>query len=198
MKFSGANPKITARHLSLLAVIYVRQSTVRQVVKHKGSALFQRSFVELARHYGWPDDLIVVNDQDLGFSGGDVAGRAGYKSLRQLIFEGRVGAVFCAEESRLDRNFSAFTQLIALCAACNTLIIDEMGVYDPNNDNDWTFLGHTGVSNEGERRRMVQRSIAVTRTMVEARELRLMPPTGYVYDDNNNLVIDPDEKEDVR
>jgi DNA invertase Pin-like site-specific DNA recombinase/DNA-binding transcriptional regulator YdaS (Cro superfamily) len=193
VEFRGANPKITPRHLSLLAVIYVRQSTERQVIENRGSALYQRKFVELARHYGWPDDLIVINDQDLGVSGRSTAGREGYKQLRQQIFEGQVGAVFCAEESRLDRDFSSFAQLVKLSAACNTLIIDEKGVYDPNNDNDWTFLGFTGVLNEAERRRMVQRSIAATRTLAEKRELRLMPPTGYVYD-NGRLIIDPDEK----
>lgn len=194
MKFTAGKDKITDKHLRLLAVIYIRQSSKRQVEENKGSATYQRSFIELARRHGWQDDLIQVNDIDLGVSGRSVAGREGYKLLRQQIFEERVGAVLCSEESRLGRNFSDFVQLIKLCAVYNTLIIDEKGVYDPNNSNDLVTLGIVGLFSDAESMRNADRSAAIKRELAEAGQLLLPPPTGYVYDEEDKLVFDPDEK----
>jgi DNA invertase Pin-like site-specific DNA recombinase len=194
VKFRATNPKITDSHMARVAVIYIRQSTVRQVVEHKASGTFQRSLADLARQYGWPDELIVVVDQDQGRSGTSTIGREGFKWLRLQIFEERVGAIICWDASRIGRDNAALAQLIKLCAATNTLIIDEKGVYDPNNDNDRIFLGLINILVDAEGRRFADRSVATRRTNAAAGVLRLMPPTGYVYDDNNKLIIDPDKK----
>src|SRR5947209_10621657 len=108
MSFNSVNPKITGSHLSRLAIIYVRQSSERQVKENTASAAYQRSFAELARSYGWAEDLIVINDMDLGITGTDIVEREGFKLMRRQIFEERVGAVFCSEFSRVARDFSAF------------------------------------------------------------------------------------------
>ena len=60
--------KITAGHLALLAIIYVRQSSARQVRENVESTQLQYRLVELARALGWPDERIVVIDEDLGLS----------------------------------------------------------------------------------------------------------------------------------
>ena len=193
MKFRATNPKITDSHLARMAVIYIRQSTLRQVVKHTASGTFQRSLADLARQYSWPDDLIVVVDRDQGRSGTSTIGREGFKWLRQQIFEERVGAIICWDASRIARDSAALAQLIKLCAATDTLIIDEKGVYDPNNDNDRIFLGLINILVDSEGRRFADRSVATRRMNAAAGVLRLRPPTGYVYDDDNKLIIDPDE-----
>lgn len=194
MKFTAANQKITPRHLSLRAIIYIRQSSVRQVIEHTGSVAYQRSLRDLARHHGWADESIIELDVDQGMSGTEVAGRKGFQWLRQQIFDGRVGAVYCWEASRLARDSSAFAQLIKLCAVSNTLIIDEKGVYDPNNLNDGFFLGVMGVLSETEGRRIADRAIAGQRVKATAGELHVLAPTGYVRNDKGKLVMDPDEQ----
>lgn len=192
MKFSVTNPKIKASHLSRRAVTYIRRSSVYQVEEHTASGKYQRSFSELARAYGWGDGLIIEVDEDDGRSGTDTTKRKGFQWLRQQIFEGKVGAIFCWEASRLARDNAGFAQLIKLCAACDTLIIDEKGVYDPNNINDSMYLGFMGVINHNESQRTGERSKATKRMKAEAGELRLIPSMGYVYDDEGKLVLDPD------
>ena len=46
---------------------------------------------------------VIVIDEDLGLSGGGTP-RAGFERLLALVCEGRVGAVFSIEASRLARN----------------------------------------------------------------------------------------------
>jgi DNA invertase Pin-like site-specific DNA recombinase len=179
--------------LSRLAVTYIRRSSAYQVEEHTASGKHQRSFRELALAYEWTDDQIIEIDEDDGKSGTGTTKRKGFQWLRQQIFDGKVGAIFCWEASRLARNNGDFAQLMNLCAACDTLIIDEKGVYDLNNVNDSMSLGHQGVMNHGESRKTGDRSKATKRTKAEAGELRLRPPTGYVYDDGDNLVFDKTE-----
>lgn len=194
MSFNVLNPKITVNHLVLLVIIYIRQSSDRQVIEHTASADYQHSFVDLARHYGWTDDLIVVIDQDQGITGTDIAQREGFKWMRQQIFEGRVGAVICSEVSRLARDLSAFSQLIKLCAVYNTLLIDEWGVYDPNNDNDRSTLNNLGATSESEGRRISKRVIATKLIKAKKGELRVLPATGYIYNNKGKLILDTNKK----
>jgi DNA invertase Pin-like site-specific DNA recombinase len=194
MSFNSVNPKITGSHLSRPAMIYVRQSSERQVKENIASAAYQRSFAELARNYGWAEDMIVVNDMDLGITGTDIVKREGFKLMRQQIFEERIGAVFCSEVSRLARDFSAFAQLIKLCGACNTLLIDEKGVYDPNNDNDLFTLGMLGLFSNSESRKIADHSVNAKLTLARTGELHLCTPVGYIYGDDDKLVFDPDEE----
>jgi DNA invertase Pin-like site-specific DNA recombinase len=191
--YAGTDPKIKAGHLSRDAIIYIRRSSPYQVEEHTGSGKHQRSFSELARDYGWADDQIIEIDEDDGKSGTGTTKRTGFQWLRQQIFDEKVGAIFCWEASRLARNNGDFSQLTNLCAACDTLIIDEKGVYDLNNVNDSMSLGHQGVMNHGESRKTGDRSKATRRTLAKAGELRLRRPTGYLYDDDDNLILDPNE-----
>jgi DNA invertase Pin-like site-specific DNA recombinase len=194
VKFTVTNAKITLVHLALLAVVYIRRSCVRQVIEHKASGAHQRSFDGLARSYGWDDDLIKVIDIDDGRSGTDATKRTGFQWLRQQIFEGRVGAIFCWEASRLARDNSDFAQLIKLCAASNTLIVDEKAVYDPNNINDLVYLGLMGVLSHAESQRIGDRSKSTRLSMAKTGELHLRPATGYVYNNEGKLVLDPRKK----
>jgi DNA invertase Pin-like site-specific DNA recombinase len=167
---------------------------MRQVIEHTGSGMYQRSFRELALDFGWGDSMIIEIDEDDGKSGTETTKRKGFQRLRRLIFEGQVGALFCWEASRLARDNADFFQLIKLCAACDTLIIDEKTVYDLNNVNDNMAIGIQGLMGYAESRRTGDRSIATKRMKAEAGELRLRPPTEYVYDDEDNLIFDPDVK----
>jgi DNA invertase Pin-like site-specific DNA recombinase len=189
----ATDPKIKACHTSRLAIAYIRRSSLYMVREHTASGMHQRSFKDLARAYGWEEHLIIEVDEDDGRSATDTTKRKGFQWIRRQIFEDKVGAIFCWEASRLSRDIADFTQFIKLCGTYDTLIIDEKAVYDPNDENDNASLGIQGVMNQNESRRTGRRSKATKRTKAKAGELRLRPPTGYVYDDGDNLVFDKTE-----
>jgi hypothetical protein len=56
--------KVTPRHLARNAYLYVRQSTLRQVVEHTESAARQYALRQRAIALGWPVEQIVVIDCD--------------------------------------------------------------------------------------------------------------------------------------
>ena len=61
--------KITAAHLSQFAYIYIRQSTMGQVTKHKESTELQYGLAQRAERLGWPREAVKIIDEDLGQSG---------------------------------------------------------------------------------------------------------------------------------
>ena len=93
--------KVGDRHLERLAVVYVRQSTRKQVLDHQESARLQYALVERAVVLGWPADRVVVIDEDLGKSAASAAGRTGFQRLVTEITMGHVGLVLGIEMSRL-------------------------------------------------------------------------------------------------
>lgn len=105
--------KITTDHLARSAVVYVRQSSVDQVVHNLESQRRQYGLEARARALGWSD--VEVIDDDLGKSGGGVA-RRGFERLLALICEGRVGVVFSIEASRLARNVATGTRCWSFAA----------------------------------------------------------------------------------
>src|ERR1700704_6020132 len=61
--------KITASHHSRQAIVYLRQSSPAQVEHNRESTERQYALATKARELGWPDERIVVIDEDLGLSG---------------------------------------------------------------------------------------------------------------------------------
>jgi len=92
-------PKIEARHLRLRAVVYVRQSTPRQVQANPESTRRQYGLAERARRMGWAAAQIEVIDEDLGLSGASSHGRTGFQRLVAAIGLGEVGIVLVTEVS---------------------------------------------------------------------------------------------------
>jgi DNA invertase Pin-like site-specific DNA recombinase len=76
--------------------------------------------------------------------------RPGFERLLAAICEGRVGAVFAIEASRLARNGRDWHTLIEFCGLVGTLIVDEDGVYEPRHPNDRLLLGMKGTMSELE------------------------------------------------
>jgi len=136
-----AHQKVTTAHLSRLAYLYVRQSTLRQVFENTESTHRQYALRERAAALGWPLDRIIVIDSDLGQSGASAADREGFQRLVTEVSLGRVGIVLGLEVSRLARNSTDWHRLLELCALADTLILDEDGLYDPAHFNDRLLLG---------------------------------------------------------
>ncbi|MCA1434797.1 recombinase family protein [Bradyrhizobium sp. BRP20] len=106
--------KITSIHLSRQAVVYLRQSSAAQVEHNRESTERQYALVGKARDLGWPDDRIIVIDEDLGLSGSGTVARSGFARLTAEVALARVGLVLGLEVSRLARNNAEWYRLIDL------------------------------------------------------------------------------------
>ena len=136
-----AHAKVTSTHLSRTALLYVRQSTLKQVLHNTESAVRQYDLRGRAVALGWSSDQIRVIDIDQGQSGAGAADREGFQQLVAEVSLGRAGIVLGLECSRLARNWADWHQLLELCGITATLICDEDGLYDPRNFNDRLVLG---------------------------------------------------------
>jgi hypothetical protein len=114
---------VTAQHLTRLACLYVRQSTLQQVLENTESTARQYALRERARALGWADERIVVIDQDLGHSGASTVDRLGFQRLVAEVGLGQVGLVLGLEVSRLARNSRDWHHLLEICALTHTLIL---------------------------------------------------------------------------
>jgi DNA invertase Pin-like site-specific DNA recombinase len=117
--------KITPDHLARAAVVYVRQSTMAQVIGNLESQRRQYNLAGTAKAAGFAS--VTVIDDDLGRSGSGWIERPGFERLVALVCSGEVGAVYCIEASRLARNGRDWHHLIDLCALAGTLVIDPEG-----------------------------------------------------------------------
>jgi DNA invertase Pin-like site-specific DNA recombinase len=120
--------KITSNHLSRQAIVYLRQSTAAQVEHNRESTERQYALVGKARDLGWPDDRIIVIDEDLGLSGSGTVARSGFARLTAEVALARVGLVLGLEVSRLARNNAEWYRLIDLAGFTDTLIGDADGI----------------------------------------------------------------------
>jgi DNA invertase Pin-like site-specific DNA recombinase len=146
--------KITSSHLSRLAMVYLRQSTVAQVRFNTESTNRQYGLVGTAAELGWLAEQIVVVDADLGVSGRFGAERDGYRQIVARMCMGEVGAVFGLEVSRFGRSNADLTRLMELARLTDTLLVDTDGVYDLSNVNDRILLGLKGQMSEISSRRL--------------------------------------------
>jgi hypothetical protein len=73
--------KIRPSHLSRRAIVYLRQSTLRQLVEHSESTERQYALAGRAEALGWSKDAIEVIDDDLGQSGATTQGRVGPRAI---------------------------------------------------------------------------------------------------------------------
>lgn len=187
-------PKIAATHLARLAIVYIRQSSGKQVRQNQESQVNQRSLVERAQALGWHDERIQVLDGDLGQSGAQVEGRDDFKALTAEMALGHVGIIFGWQVSRLARNNADWYQLLDLAALFGTLIADVEGVYDPRLYNDRLLLGLKGTMSEAELHMLHQRMDAGRMSKVLRGEYVQHLPTGLVRLPDDRVVKDPDDQ----
>ena len=184
--------KITAEHLARGAVVYVRQSTMSQVLGNTESQRRQYGLADQARATGFA--TVRVIDDDLGRSGSGAMERPVVQKLVTSVCAGSVGAVFCIEASRLARNGRDWHHLVDLCALAATLVVDPDGVYDPRLVNDRLLLGLKGTMSEYELSLLRQRGIEARDGKARRGALRFTLPPGYCWSDDGRIEIDPDER----
>ena len=183
--------KIRATHLARSAYLYVRQSTLRQVLENTESTKRQYALRERAIALGWPAERIVVIDSDQGRSGAD-SDREGFARLVAAVGLGEVGVVLGLEVSRLARSSTDWHRLLEICALTDTLICDEDGLYDPGHFNDRLLLGLKGTMSEAELHVLRARLLGGQRAKAARGELEMRQPVGYVTDPAGRVVLDPD------
>jgi DNA invertase Pin-like site-specific DNA recombinase len=183
--------KVTAAHLKRQAYLYVRQSTLRQVLENTESTRRQYALRERAVALGWPLDRIVVIDSDLGQSGAD-SDREGFQKLVAAVGLGEVGVVLGLEVSRLARSSVDWHRLLEICALTDTLILDEDGLYDPAHFNDRLLLGLKGTMSEAELHVLRARLIGGQLAKASRGELAVKLPVGLVYDSAGRVALEPD------
>ena len=188
------SPKVQPHHLERSAYLYIRQSSMRQVIENIESTKRQYALRARATALGWSDDRIIVIDTDQGESGASAAWREGFQRLVSDVGMGCAGIVMGLEVSRLARNNADWHRLLEICALADTLILDEDGVYDPTNFNDRLVLGLKGTMSEAELHVLKARLRGGILNKVRRGEYRCSLPTGLVYDAAGNVVLDPDSQ----
>jgi DNA invertase Pin-like site-specific DNA recombinase len=186
--------KIHAVHWDRLAVVYVRQSSPKQVLENRESTARQYAFAEQAVALGWPRERVLTIDEDLGKSGRTAEGRSGFQRLAAEVTLNHVGLVLGLEMSRLARSSKDWHAFFEMCALFGTLIADEDGVYDGNDPNDRLLLGLKGIMSEMELHIMRNRLIRGRDNKAQRGELFHGVPMGYVILPTGEVSFDPDEQ----
>lgn len=191
--------KIADHHWQRRAIVYVRQSTQKQILEHRESTARQYALVDRAVALGWPRAAIEVIDEDQGVSGSSIEGRTGFQRLLAEISADRVGLILGLEMSRLARSCKDWHALLELCAIYRTLLADADGLYDPSHYNDRLLLGLKGTMSEAELHILKSRLQQGMWNKAERGELLNHPPIGYVRNVSarngaGDYVIDPDEQ----
>ena len=187
------NSKIGSSQLARRAVVYLRQSTLKQVHEHGESTARQYALQERAAELGWTPAQVDVIDEDLGQSGSSTAHRSGFQRVAEDVAHGRVGAVFALEVSRLSRSSADWHRLLDVCALADTVICDEHAVFAPGDHNDRLILGMKGTMSEAELYWMKLRLHGGRLHKARRGDLHFHAPAGYDWDgDTHRFVLTAD------
>ncbi|MBN2661792.1 MAG: recombinase family protein [Tannerellaceae bacterium] len=186
--------KIQQHHTSRPAYIYLRQSTMAQVYHHQESTQRQYALKEKAIQLGWTADKVRILDKDLGISGTEYIAREDFRILVADVSMNKVGAVFALEASRFSRSCADWHRLLELCSLSRSLIIDEDGCYDPSDFNDRLLLGLKGTMSAAELHFIRARLQGGKDNKAKKGELRFPLPVGFCYNDDCDIVKDPDSE----
>jgi len=186
--------KVNAGHLKRNAYLYIRQSTLRQVLENTESTLRQYDLRQRAVALGWPVERIIIIDSDLGQSAATAADREGFQKLVTEVSLEKAGIVLGLEVSRLARNSTDWHRLLEICALTDTLILDEDGLYDPRHFNDRLLLGLKGAMSEAELHVIRARLQGGILNKARRGELQCPLPVGLVYNAEGRPILDPDKQ----
>jgi DNA invertase Pin-like site-specific DNA recombinase len=193
MRASKPNGKITADHLKRKAIVYLRQSSLRQVRQNTESQRLQYALKDKVKEWGWRE--IEVIDQDLGCSASvGAAIRGGFERLIASVAIGEVGIILNREASRLSRTDKDWCRLLEVCGVFDTLLSDGEQVYDPNCMDDQLVLGIKGTLSVVELKILRKRLTEGMEAKAERAAFKKRLPPGYKWDETGQIVKDPDER----
>jgi len=194
MSLTSVDPsqKVRPQHLDRAAHVYVRQSSYYQVEHNLESQRRQYDLRLRAVELGWPAERVVVVDEDQGKSSRDPGTRDGFTSMATAVGRSEVGLVLSLEASRLARNNPEWHHLIYLCRWTDTLIGDELGIYNPADANDRLLLGIRGQMSELALETDIRRMVEARWNKARRGEFLIYPPAGYEVDEFGQLVLTSD------
>ena len=182
---------ITPAHLARKALIYVRQSTLQQVLTNQESLHLQYALRLRALELGWRPEDIEIIDCDLGQTAAVAQNRAGFKEVVSRVTLGEVGILLSSEVTRLSRNCSDWYPLLDICGYRQCLIADRDGIYDPASTNGRLLLGLKGQLSEFELHTIRSRLTAGLLNKAERGDLGLPLPMGLLRLADGQVVKDP-------
>jgi len=92
------------------------------------------------------------------------------------------------------RSNAELQRLLEFCGLTDTLVVDADGIYDLQNFNDRLLLGLKSQMSEAELHIITSRLQGAKRAAAERGELRFPLPVGFVHDDEDQTIIDPDQE----
>jgi DNA invertase Pin-like site-specific DNA recombinase len=185
---------VTGQHLARQAVIYIRQSTLHQVVTTQESLHLPYALRQRALQLGWRDEDIDVSDADLGLTAVAAEHRVGFKALVTKVTLSQVGILLSLDVTRLSRNLTDWYPLLDICGYKGCLIADRDGVYDPATPNGRLLLGLKGTLSEMERQTIRARLTAGLMHKAERGDLALALPIGLMRDPCGKVHKTPDRE----
>lgn len=187
------SPKIKAEHLARKAIVYLRQSSDKQVRQNLESQRLQYEMAERVRSLGW--NHVEIVDSDLGFSAGMASTRReGFERVLSSVALGDVGIVASREVSRLSRTDKDWCRLLEVCQIFGTLIADEQQIYDLNYLDDQLVLGIKGTLSVVELKVLRQRMYAGQESKARRGELFKRLPVGFALDPAGKVMLHPDQR----
>src|ERR1700724_1439627 len=187
------SPKIKQEHLARKAIVYLRQSSEKQVRQNTESQRLQYDMAERVRGLGWQEVEIINTHLGTSAAIGAVY-REGFERVLSLVALGEVGIVASREVSRLSRTDKDWCRLVEVCQIFGTLIGDEQQVYDLNYLDDQLVLGIKGTLSVVELKVLRQRLQAGQESKARRGELFKRLPVGYVRDLTGKVVFNPDQR----
>jgi DNA invertase Pin-like site-specific DNA recombinase len=187
------SPKIRPEHLARRAIVYLRQSSEKQVRQNLESQRLQYEVADRIRALGWKQVEII--DSDLGSSASMAsARREGFERVLSAVALGEVGIVGSRDASRLSRTDKDWCRLLEVCQIFGTLIADEQQIYDLNYLDDQLVLGIKGTLSVVELKVIRQRMQAGQESKARRGELFKRLPVGYVLDPIGKVALHPDQR----
>src|SRR6202162_2483837 len=187
------SPKITPEHLARKAIVYLRQSSEKQVRQNTESQRLQYDMAERIRGLGWQE--VEVINSDLGSSAAiGAVYREGFERVLSSVALGEVGIVVSREVSRLSRTDKDWCRLVEVCQIFGTLIGDEQQVYDLSYLDDQLVLGIKGTLSVVELKVLRQRLQAGQESKARRGELLKRLPVGYAVDAMGKVALHPDRR----
>jgi len=178
-----------------ITALYVRVSTEEQAREGQSIESQIDRLTAYAKFQGWQNVQIFADE---GESAKDMK-RPEMQRLIRLIKADKVAVVATIAVDRLSRNLLDMLQFVELCEAHNTAYVCAALNFDTSTPIGRMVLQILAAFAEFERS-MIATRVKTNMLDIAQKKKRYMavPPLGYTFDENKNLVIVPEEAEWVR